>query len=73
MRIPIEQLSAATLEALVEEFVTRDGTDYGETEAPLASKKQQVMSQLRGGEVIVVFDADSETANLMRAEDYQPE
>lgn len=35
MMVPWDQLSAEALRGLIEEFVTRDGTDYGEVEVPL--------------------------------------
>ncbi len=46
MIIPHKDLSADTLQAMVEEFVTRSGTDYGSNEAAMAEKVQQVVRQL---------------------------
>jgi uncharacterized protein len=60
-------LSAAALRALVEEFVTRDGTDYGAVERDLEAKVADVMRQLARGEVRIVFDPDSETTTLVPA------
>ncbi|MBN2539422.1 MAG: YheU family protein, partial [Deltaproteobacteria bacterium] len=47
MKIPYDQLSTETLEALITEFVVRDATDYGETEVPLERKIEQVKKQLQ--------------------------
>ena len=57
-------LSAAALRALVEEFVTRDGTDYGAVERGTDAKVAAVMRQLVRGEVRIVFDPDSETTTI---------
>ena len=65
VEVPWEGLSADALEGLVEEFVTRDGTDYGTSERSLASKKAEVRRLLERGEVRIVFDPESGTANLV--------
>ncbi|UTA46573.1 YheU family protein [Simiduia sp. 21SJ11W-1] len=66
-----EQLPADTLDALLEEFATRDGTDYGEQEVDLASKVASLKLQLQRKQVLIVFDLGAEQANLMTKEDYQ--
>ena len=63
--IPIERLSATALDQLIEEFVTRGGTDYGETECPLPKKKQAVHAQLLSGEVVIVFDPETSTSDIV--------
>ena len=67
--IPSEQLSADALRGVIEEFITREGTDYGEVELSLAEKVEQVRSQLRKGLVLVVFDAVAESVTIMARED----
>lgn len=67
--IPHDQLSSEALNGVVEEFVTRDGTDYGEQEVPLETKKAQVLAQLRSGHAVIIFDPESETCNIMRRDD----
>ncbi len=56
LEIPYQQLSDEALQGLVEEFITREGTDYGERELSLAAKVALVMSQLQSGKAVVVFD-----------------
>ena len=51
MIIPHDQLARETLLNLLEEFVTRDGTDYGETEMGLSDRVAQVEAKLNSGEV----------------------
>ena len=65
MVIPYDQLSPETLNALVEEFVSRDGTDYGETEATLADKVQQVMTHLRSGQAVILFSESTGLCNIV--------
>jgi len=69
MIIPHEQISADALQGLIEEFITREGTDYGETEVSLAQKVEQVKRQLIRGEIVIVFDTASETVSILTKHD----
>jgi uncharacterized protein YheU (UPF0270 family) len=63
--IPADSISAEGLEGLIEEFVSRDGTDYGASEVSFATRIEQVRKQIARGEVSVVFDIATQTANLV--------
>lgn len=65
IKIPYQRLDPDTLRALIEEFVTRDGTDYGDHECSVDTKVNQVMGQLRAGEVGIVFDAHHQSCQLV--------
>lgn len=67
VEVPYTALSADALRGLVEEFVTRDGTDYGVRERTVEEKIRDVVRQLERGEVKIVFDPASRTANLLPA------
>jgi uncharacterized protein YheU (UPF0270 family) len=67
IEIPHSRLTAEALRSLVEEFVTRDGTDYGRSEKTVEQKVAEVMRQLRRGEVKIVFDRGSQTVNIVVA------
>ena len=69
VKIPYDRLSPEALEGVVEEFVTRDGTDYGEKEVPVETRMAQVLSQLKSGKAVIVFDPESETCNIFRNND----
>ena len=69
MIIPYQQLSREALLGLIEEFITREGTDYGEQEIVLEHKVKQVERQLASGEVVIVFDAASESVSLLTRRD----
>jgi hypothetical protein len=64
MQIPHTKLSPATLRAIVQEFVTRDGTDYSSIERRIES----VMRQLEAGRVVLHFDDQTETCNIVTVE-----
>ena len=64
MQIPWTSLSPATLRAVVEEFITREGTDYGEQATPLDHKVDAVMAQLKQGSVAIFYDGETETVTL---------
>jgi uncharacterized protein YheU (UPF0270 family) len=59
-----DDLSPEALRGLVEEFVTRDGTDYGAVECSVEAKIAEVIAQLASGEARLVFDPETGTANI---------
>jgi hypothetical protein len=54
------------LQALIESFVLREGTDYGVEEVPLATKVGQVVRQLQRGEAQILFDPETESVDIRR-------
>lgn len=65
VEVPHAQLAPEVLRRLVEEFVTRDGTDYGVVERTLAEKVAAVMQQLRAGELMIVVDVADDAIDLV--------
>ncbi|MGE9552436.1 YheU family protein [Erwinia amylovora] len=65
MIIPWKDLEAETLDNLIESFVLREGTDYGEQERSLAQKVEDVRRQLSSGEAVLVWSELHETVNIM--------
>jgi uncharacterized protein YheU (UPF0270 family) len=65
--IPIRhtQLSPEALRAVVESFVLREGTDYGEREFSLGEKVAQVLRQLERDEARIVFDPDTQSVTIV--------
>jgi len=70
MIIPWQQLSSDALDGIIEEFILREGTDYGDIEASLAQKKLDIMQQLQAGTIVVVFSELHETVTLKSASDF---
>ncbi len=65
IEIPFKELDREALRGLIEEFVTREGTDYGEREIGLAQKVREVMAQLEAGSAVITFDPELESATLV--------
>ncbi|ATG02783.1 MULTISPECIES: YheU family protein [Lelliottia] len=65
MMIPWQDLAPETLDSLIESFVLREGTDYGEHERSLEQKVADVKRQLQNGEVLLVWSELHETVNIM--------
>ena len=68
MIIPWDQLDPDTLDHLISEFVTRDGTDYGSSETPLATRIAQVKRALASGDAVVTFDTGLQSATIVLTE-----
>lgn len=66
--IPVHKLSPEALKGVIEEFISRDGTDYGEIEASTETNYQQVKHQLQKGLAVLVFDDEAETTNIFMAD-----
>lgn len=71
MLIPYQQLNPDTLQALIEAFVLREGTDYGDSELSLAEKVAIVMSQIQRGSVVICYSEEEESVDLLNERDYQ--
>ena len=67
MKIPTDTLSQQALQTIVEEFVLREGTDYGQ-EYSLEQKCANVLSALAEGSAEIHFDAQTETVDIRPAE-----
>ena len=65
MVIPHTELSAEALRGVVESFVLREGTDYGEREISLDQKVAQVLRQLERGEARIIFNAELESIDIV--------
>ena len=64
MIIPHYMLSPEVLHSVIEAFVTREGTDYGEHDIPLATKVFQVHKQLDEGAAVIVYDQETESYTM---------
>lgn len=75
MIIPWQDISEPALNGIIEEFIMREGTDYGSEEVSLERKKQDLLNQLKSGQVVIVYSELHETVNMMLAEEFrkQPE
>lgn len=66
VEIPYDSLSPEVLRGIIEEFVLREGTDYGQLEFSLDQKVAHVEAQLKKRHVVVVFDSATESVSIVR-------
>jgi uncharacterized protein YheU (UPF0270 family) len=65
VRVPYTELAADLLRAVVESYVLREGTDYGEREFSLEDKVAHVIGRLKRGEAQIVFDPATESISII--------
>jgi uncharacterized protein len=68
MIIPHRLLSPDALRGVIEAFVTREGTNYGAQDVPLAIKVGQVRHQLDTGTAVIVYDEDTDSCTIQPAD-----
>ena len=68
-RIPVNKLSPEALQGVINEFISRDGTDYGEMEVSPETNFRQVKDKLETGLAVLIFDDETETTNIFLAND----
>jgi len=68
-KLSIDRLSPEALQGVIDEFVSREGTDYGTTEASLETKIEQVKRQLKSGHAVLLYDSETQTCNIFPADD----
>ncbi len=67
--IPHSELSPEALQGLLEEYVSREGTDYGHATFSLAQKVAAVHRQLENGRAVIVFDPATQSCNIAARQD----
>ena len=65
MFIPHTAISTEALRRVIEEFVSREGTEYGAADFSLESKVSSVLKQLESGKAHLVFDSASESCDIV--------
>ena len=68
VEVPAAVLSHEALRGVVEEFITREGTDYGPREHTFDEKRASVLRLIASGEVAILFDPKTQTTTLRRRE-----
>jgi hypothetical protein len=71
VEVPSQRLEADVLQALLEEYASRDGTDYGERELGLEYKVNNLRTQLQKRELLIVFEVECEQWDLVPAQQAQ--
>ncbi len=65
VEVPYGALSAEVLDAVLESFVLREGTEYGAHDVALEVKVAQVRRQLERGDAQILFDPASESVDIV--------
>ena len=63
--VPYTELEPDLLQAVIESFVLREGTDYGEKELSLEDKVARVIAQLKRGEARIIFDPETDSVTIV--------
>ncbi len=71
MQIPVDRLDAETLTRVIEEFVSREGTDYGQYSPDLLGKVEGIRRKLKSGEAVLCYDEVSETCHILSREAFR--
>lgn len=69
--IPYEQLSTDTLEGLIEAFVLREGTEYGEQDISLSNKVAQVKHQLQADQLVILYSELHESVDIITKQQWR--
>ena len=65
LAIPLEALDQDTLTAILEAFVSEEGTDYGHRDYTLEEKVRSVRAQLERGEAVLCYDEGTESVTVV--------
>lgn len=65
IEVPYGQINPETLRSMIQEFVSRDGADWGDPGCTLEEKVEQVCRQLKNKKARIVFDLKTETVNIV--------
>lgn len=69
--IPHDSLDPETLENVLNDIVSRNGTDYGEYDLSSAQKREQALRALKSGEAVLLFDTETETIQMVTKQSLQ--
>lgn len=69
LEIPFNLLTDDALKGLIEEFVSREGTDYGQGVYTLEAKAASVRKQLAAGRAVIVYDPATQCCNIVLKEE----
>ena len=65
IKIPIESLDRSIIFSIIEEFVLREGTDYGAYEVNFQSKIDEIYRKLESDEYFISYDESTESCTII--------
>ena len=70
MIIPLDKISDETLTAIIEDFILREGTDYGDIDVTNTDKISQIKAQLKQGTIVLAYSELYESVNILPKEQF---
>lgn len=64
MIIPWQDLPESTLYNILDSFILREGTDYGERELTLDEKRERLLAQIKADKVVIVWSELNESLDI---------
>ena len=65
INIPAAALSDAALLGVIDDYVNREGTDYGEGPIDLAQKRLAIKRELDSGRAMITYDTRTQTTTIV--------
>ena len=65
INIPVEALSDEALLGVIDDYVNREGTDYGHRDFDLEQKRDAVRRQLASGRAVITYDPTTQTTTII--------
>lgn len=69
--IPHNEFDPDVLQAVLEEYISREGTDYGLYEYTLEQKLEQLLKQIKQGNAFVCFDEETQSCTILNKDQAQ--
>ncbi len=66
VEIPVDRLTHDALLGVVDDFILREGTDYGMADVSIDTKRSEVLAQLRAGHAWIAFDPERQSCTIIR-------
>jgi len=67
IKIPWSALSDDALIGVIDDFINREGTDYGHRDYDLEQKREAVRRQLVAASADIAYDAHTQTTSIVSA------
>jgi len=71
VEIPSDAISPEALRGIIDDFISREGTDYGVNEVLHETKVDQILRQIAKGDVKIAFDPNEESVTLLTAKQWR--
>lgn len=71
LEIPWKQISDDALQGIIDDFILREGTDYGREELEHHIKVSRVKKQLENGLIHIIFESESKTVTIVTTRDWK--